>query len=77
MPNAYKDLEIILIRRLWKLVFCLFKYVELQIINAKQLDQQNLTEEEKTAKKERLQKETLDYITKLKKALYPDFKSYA
>jgi hypothetical protein len=49
----------------------------MQIINAKQLDQQNLTEQEKTAKKERLQKETLEYISKLKKAMYPDFKSYA
>ncbi len=46
-------------------------------MNAKQLDQQNLTEAEKAQKKERLQKETLDYIGKLKKAMFPDFKFFA
>jgi len=31
-------MEIIMIRRLWKLIFTYFKYVELQVINIKQLD---------------------------------------
>lgn len=70
-------MEIIMIRRLWKLIFTYFKYVDLTIINSKSLDDELLSEKEKQLKKERLQRETAEYITKMKKALYPDYKSYA
>lgn len=70
-------MEIVMIRRLWKLIFTSFKYVDLQAINSKNMDDELLSEQQKQQKKERLQRETAEYISKMKKVMYPDFKSYA
>ena len=60
-------------RRLWKIFFVYMKYVELGFLNSKNFFGENLSEAEKTIKREKYRAEMVDYAAKLKLMLYPDY----
>ena len=78
VPHKYKEMEVVLIRKIFKLNFVYFRYLELkQIFTFKDKAEAKLDEINFKKKQEELSNEATHYMDIQKKVFYPEFSSYS